>query len=227
MELHGNILDYFIAFWAGVLVSFTPCVYPVMPLTASFIAGMNTKGTKLMGFLLSLIYVLGLAATYCALAVFAALTGKMFGQLQNNPMIFIVVANVLIFFGLAMLDVVPLPNLGVNLRHKIKIRNTWTVLLFGMASGLVVGPCISPVLVPLMGHVALKQNVLYAVTVMFVFSYGVGASLILVGTFSGILSSLPKSGVWLTRVKQLCGLALIVFAEYFLIKAGKLFFLVP
>ncbi|MCK5179516.1 MAG: hypothetical protein KAR32_08290, partial [Candidatus Omnitrophica bacterium] len=57
---------------------------------------------------------------------------------------------------------------------------------------------------------------------MFVFSYGVGASLILVGTFSGILGNLPKSGVWLIRVKQFCGLVLIIAAEYFLIKAGML-----
>jgi len=76
MELQGNFLDYFIVFWAGVLVSFTPCVYPVIPLTASFIGGINTRGTKLMGFIISLIYVFGLALTYCALAVFAALTGK-------------------------------------------------------------------------------------------------------------------------------------------------------
>ena len=61
MALQGNFFDYFIVFWAGVLVSFTPCVYPVMPITASFIAGFNTKGTKLMGFLISLVYVLGLA----------------------------------------------------------------------------------------------------------------------------------------------------------------------
>ena len=74
MELQGNFFDYFIVFWAGVLVSFTPCVYPVMPITASFIAGLNTTGTKAMGFVISLVYVLGLALTYCAIAVFAALS---------------------------------------------------------------------------------------------------------------------------------------------------------
>ena len=135
MELQGNFFDYFIVFWAGVLVSFTPCVYPVMPLTASFIAGINTQGTKLMGFMISLIYVFGLALTYCALAVFAALTGKMFGQIQNSPVIFICVSNVLIFFSLVMFDVIPIPNFGLNIHNKIKTKNIWTVVLFGMASG--------------------------------------------------------------------------------------------
>jgi len=222
MELQGNFLDYFIVFWAGVLVSFTPCVYPVMPLTASFIAGINTQGTKLMGFMISLIYVFGLALTYCALAVFAALTGKMFGQIQNSPVIFIVVSNVLIFFSLVMFDVIPIPNFGLNIHNKIKTKNIWTVILFGMASGLVIGACTAPILGTLLLYISSKQNIFHGVSLMFVFSYGIGASLILVGTFSGILGNLPKSGVWLIRVKQFCGLILIVAAQYFLVKAGML-----
>ncbi|VAX35039.1 Cytochrome c-type biogenesis protein DsbD, protein-disulfide reductase [hydrothermal vent metagenome] len=223
MNLNGNFLDYFVVFWAGVLVSFTPCVYPVMPLTASFIAGINTKGSKMMGFVISLIYVFGLALTYCAIGAFAALTGKMFGQVQNNPIIFIGVANVLIFFALVMFDVIRLPNFGVSIQHKIKVKNIWTVVFFGMASGLVVGACTAPVLGGLLFYVASKQNIIHGISLLFVFSYGVGASLILVGTFSGILANLPKSGKWLVRVKQFCGLVLLIAAEYFLVKAGGLF----
>ena len=222
MELQGNFLDYFIVFGAGVVVSFTPCVYPVIPLTASFIAGVNTKGTKLMGFIISLIYVFGLALTYCAVAVFAALTGKMFGQIQNSPIIFIVVANVLIFFSLVMFDVIAIPNFGLNVHNKIKTKNIWTVILFGMASGLVVGSCTAPILGTLLLYISSKHNILHGVSLMFVFSYGVGASLILVGTFSGILGSLPKSGGWLVGIKHVCGFILMIAAEYFLIKAGML-----
>jgi len=224
MGLSGNFFDYFIVFASGVLVSFTPCVYPVMPLTASFVAGINTKGTKLMGFLISLIYVFGLAITYCSLAVFAALSGKVFGQIQNNPLIFIVVANILIFFSFVMFDIIPLPNIGLDLRDKIKTKNIGTVILFGMASGLVIGSCTAPILGTLLMYVASKQNILHGVSLLFVFSYGVGTSLILVGTFSGIISNLPKSGKWLVRIKQICGLILLIAAEYFLVKAGQLFF---
>jgi len=222
MQLHGNFFDYFVVFWAGVLVSFTPCVYPVIPLTASFIAGFNTEGTKLKGFVVSLVYVFGMALTYCALAVFAALTGGLFGQLQNSPILFIVVANILIFFALVMSDMVPLPAFGAKMHDKIVHKNLWTVLVFGMAAGLVVGPCTAPVLGTLLLYVASKQNIVHGISLMFVFAYGVGASLILVGTFSGLLAILPKSGKWLVRVKQFCGLILIVAAEYFLVKAGML-----
>ena len=222
MTLSGNIFDYFIVFWAGVLVSFSPCVYPVMPLTAGFIGGLNTKGTRLMGFLISLVYVLGLAITYCVLAIFASLSGKVFGQFQNHPAIFLIVGNILIFFALAMLDVVPLPTLGLNFQNKIRPKNIWMVLLFGMACGLVVGPCTAPILGALLVYVASKQNILYGASLLFVFSYGVGASLILIGTFSGLLSRLPKSGPWLIRVKQFCGIILLIAGEYFLIQAGRL-----
>ncbi|MBP9854641.1 MAG: sulfite exporter TauE/SafE family protein [Candidatus Omnitrophica bacterium] len=222
MQITGNPLEILIVFWSGVLVSFTPCIYPILPITASFIAGANTKGTKRMGFVISLFYVLGVAITYSALAIFAALSGKLFGSIQNNPIVFLIVANFLIIFALVMFDIIPLPTIGQAKNHQTKPKNIWAVILFGMASGLVVGPCLSPALGTLLGFIASKQNIYYGVMLMFVFAYGVGTSLILVGTFSGLISNLPKSGYWLVRIKQFCGLVLLIAAEYFLIKAGGL-----
>jgi len=222
MQLSGNIFDYFIVFWGGVLVSLTPCVYPVIPLTAGFIAGINTKGTKLMGFLISLVYVFGMALTYCAMAVFAALTGKIFGQLQNHPAVLILVGCLLAFFSLVMFGVVSIPAIGISFHDKIKTKNIWTVLLFGMASGLVVGPCTAPVLGTLLVYIGKKQNLWHGISLMFTFAYGVGASLIVVGTFSAILARLPKSGRWLLRIKQFCGLILACAALLFFYKSWKL-----
>ncbi len=222
MNLTGGISDYFVVYASGVVVSFTPCVYPLLPITASFITGVNVRGTKLMGFIISLIYVLGVAVTYCSLAVFAALTGKIFGQLQNSPMIFLIVANVLLLFALIMLDVIPLPNMGIDIQNKMKPRNFMTVFLFGAASGLVIGPCTAPILGTLLVYVALKQNILHGVSLLFIFSYGVGTSLILIGTFSSLLAHLPRSGAWLVKIKQASAAVLLIAAEYFLIKAGRL-----
>ena len=221
MNLSGSILDYFIVFWGGVVVSFSPCVYPLIPITASIITGINTQGTRWMGFVISLIYVLGLALTYSALGIFAALTGSFFGQLQNHPAVFLFAGSILVLFSLVLFDVIPLPVLGINLQGKIKIQNLWTVLLLGMSSGLIVGPCTAPVLGALLFYVASHQKILYAVSLLFVFSYGLGASLILAGTFSGLLSRLPKSGRWLLVVKRLCGGVLLLAGEYFFIKAGR------
>ncbi|MDP8211717.1 MAG: cytochrome c biogenesis protein CcdA [Candidatus Zapsychrus exili] len=219
VELTGSLKDYFIVFAAGVAVSFTPCVYPVIPITASFIAGINTKGTKLTGFIISLIYVFGVAITYCTLAVIAALTGKLFGQIQNNPITFLILSGAFFVFAIGMLDIITIPSLGISLGNKIKTKNIWTVILFGIISGLAISACTAPILGALLFYVASKQNIVRAISLVFVFSYGVGASLILIGTFSGILAKLPKPGLWLIKVKKFCGIVMLLIGVFFLIKA--------
>jgi cytochrome c-type biogenesis protein len=218
MTLSGSILDFFVVFWAGVLVSFTPCVYPIMPITASFIAGANVNGSRGTGFILSLVYVLGIAISYCSLAVFAVASGRIFGQLQNTPLFYAIVGGLLALFGLIMLEIVRLPYIGLHLKQN-RPKSIGAVLLFGLTSGLIIGPCTAPVLATLLTYVASKQNLLYGISLLFVFSYGVGASLILVGTFSGLLTLLPKSGYWLQRIKQVSGGILIAAAFYFIYKA--------
>ena len=120
MEISGGIVDYIGAFGAGVLVSFSPCVYPVMPLTASYIAGANAGGTRTRAFLISLVYVLGMAIVYTALAVGAALTGKIFGQIQSSAWLHLVVGILLIVLALMMFDKIPMPALGKGAAGKAK-----------------------------------------------------------------------------------------------------------
>ncbi len=218
MHVSGGILDYLVVFVSGVAVSFTPCVYPVMPLTASFIAAANTSGTRGRGFFISLVYVLGMALVYAALAMFAALTGKIFGQIQNSPAFYLIIGALLIVFAFVMFDKIELPAIGRHMHHKVKPDSWWAVLLFGMTSGLVLGPCTAPVLGSLLVYVASKHNIWHGASLMFAFAYGMGFSLILVGTFSGLLSRLPKSGAWLVRVKQVSGLILLGAGVYFIYK---------
>src|SRR5208337_4116105 len=100
-----------LSFAGGVLASFTPCTYPMMPITVAFIGG-KANGSKRKGFLLSIFYVLGMSIVYSALAVFAALTGQLFGSLTANPWVYLVVGNICLFFGLVMLGAVPLTPPG-------------------------------------------------------------------------------------------------------------------
>ena len=224
MQLTGQIWDYVIVFVSGVVVSFTPCVYPLIPVTASLIGALNTTGTRLRGFLIAVVYVLGMALTYSALATFAALSGQVFGQLQNNAWIYLLVGSTLLFFALVLLDVVPMPFLNLRFKGTLRPRNLGMVVVLGMLSGLAIGPCTAPVLGTVLLYIASRQNILHGVSLVFVFSYGVGASLILVGTFSGALAVLPKSGKWMTRVKQGCAVVLILVALTFLVRAGVMFF---
>ncbi|MDP2939692.1 MAG: cytochrome c biogenesis protein CcdA [Candidatus Omnitrophota bacterium] len=220
--LHSSniIRDLFLAFGAGVLVSFSPCVYPLAPITLSFI-GIESKGSKLKGFRLSCIYVLGLAVTYSILGAFAAFTGKLFGQIATHPVSYIIAGNVFVLFGLSFLGVFDIPVFGLYLHNRIKITSQLSVFLFGMISGLVVGPCTAPALGAILVYVATKQNLIFGMSLLFSFAYGVGALLILVGTFGSVLLGLPKSGEWLVRIKIIGGIILIVAGEYFLIQAGR------
>lgn len=219
MNLSGTPFDYVIVFLSGILMSFTPCLYPVMPITAAVIAGANTKGTKNAGFILSCVYVLGLAVSYSILGAAAVLTGRFFGFFQATPYAAFTVAVVLIFFSFVMADIIRIPALRFVSQEKIRPRNILGVLLMGAVSGLVVGPCTAPVLGTLLLYVGSKQNLVHAISLLFVFSYGVGFSLILVGTFSGFLARLPRSGAWLEHIKKFCAAGLFLAGLFFLGKA--------
>ncbi|HIC92272.1 MAG TPA: hypothetical protein EYP21_09505 [Syntrophaceae bacterium] len=218
------LLAILLAFVGGVLTSFTPCTYPLIPITAGFIGARATS--KLKGFSLSLFYVLGLAIVYSILGGIAALTGQLFGQVTTNPWGHFIVANLCLFFGLAMLDVfiIQPPQIFYRLQpRKIKGYNAISALFAGGISSLVAAPCTVPVLGILLTFVASHRNVTLGMFMLFFFAFGMGTLLILVGTFAGLLSSLPKSGKWQQRVKRFLALLMIGAAQYFLIRAGQLF----
>jgi len=222
--LHGSpAVALLIAYMAGILTSFTPCVYPLIPLTVGFI-GAKASASRKKGFYLSLLYVLGLALIYAALGVFAALSGKLFGQISTSPWTYLFVGNVCILFGLAMLDVftLQLQFLSGAQPNIKKSGGGLAAFVFGCCSGLVAGPCTTPVLGTLLAYVASRQNVVLGCAMLFVFALGMGTLLIVVGTFTGILSSLPRAGVWIERVKKGFGFLMIIVGEFFIIKAGQL-----
>jgi cytochrome c-type biogenesis protein len=218
----GSVLAYLIVFAAGVLTSFTPCVYPMIPVTVTYIGGASA-GSRGRAFLRTLVYVLGIALIYSALGAFAALTKRFFGQMSTNPWVMFAVANVIILFGLSMLDAVVIPIPGILTRPGKKASdNLAGALVLGMASGFVAAPCTAPVLGTLLLFVGSKGNVAYGASLLFVFAFGLGFLLLLLGTFAGILTSLPKAGAWMDRIKKAFGFAMILVGEYFLIQMGKL-----
>jgi thiol:disulfide interchange protein DsbD len=211
------------AYMGGVLTSFTPCVYPVIPITIAYI-GADKSESRWKGFILSLVYVMGMAVTYTALGGFAALTGRLFGQIQANPWIYFVVANICIIMGLSMLGVfflnvrMPARLTGLHPERKGLMGS----LIIGVITGFIVGPCTAPVLAVLLTLVATRQNVFLGMTLLFVFALGMGTLLILLGTFAKLIATIPRSGVWMTRINKIFGWIMMGAGEYFLIKTGTL-----
>lgn len=221
MILGGNPFDFILAFGAGILVSFSPCVYPLLPITIGYI-GAAAQKDKLHAFLLSLIYVLGMSITYCTLGVFASLTGKLFGQISASPISFFIIGNICIIFGLSMLGVYEMHLPNFPFLHKIKSsKSKFSVFVLGVTSGLIVGPCTAPVLGTILVYVATKRNLFYGIFLLFSFAYGMGALLILAGTFSGFLVNMPKSGRWMYTVEKVGGIILILAGEYFFVNMGR------
>jgi cytochrome c-type biogenesis protein len=218
-------LAFLAAYIGGVLVGFTPCTYPLIPVTVGFI-GAQSSSSKLRGFLLSLFYVCGLALTYSLLGGLAALSGKLFGQMQTTPWTYFIMANLCLFMGLAMLDVftISLPIPQKLAKFSSNKKGFFSSFLIGVVSGFVIGPCTAPVLAVLLGYVAMQTNLLLGLSLLFIFAFGMGTLLIILGTFTGLISSLPQSGKWMTKIKFVFGLILIGAAEYFLYTAGALSF---
>ena len=211
------------AFVAGLLTSFTPCVYPLIPVTVAVI-GARSVGTKKRALYLSIVYVLGLAAVYSALGAFAALSGQLFGLISTNKWTFLVVGNIFLLFGLSMLDVFTLQFTGLQKLSKPRQGSGGVLSAFfmGGVSALIAGPCTTPVLGTLLGFVAVRQNMAFGISMLFVFSLGLGTLLIIVGTFAGALSALPKSGAWMMGIKKIFGFLMIIIGEIFILKAGQL-----
>lgn len=209
-----------IAFLGGVLASLTPCVYPMIPITVGVIGHANVGGSRRMGLFLSLLYVTGMALTYTALGIFAAATGRFFGTINSSPWTFLAVGNVVLLFGLTMLDAVPMPAFSSRFAS---VRPGLTgIFLAGIASALVAGPCLTPVLGSLLAYTAASQNLAEGGLLLFVFSLGMGALLLGVGAFSGFLAALPRSGPWMVGIKKAMGVFMLLMAQYFFVKAGSL-----
>jgi cytochrome c-type biogenesis protein len=226
LYLQGSVfLAFLAAYLGGLVISFTPCTYPLIPVTVGFI-GAQGPSSKLRGFFLSLFYVGGIALTYSILGGAAALSGKIFGQMQTTNWTYFIMANLCLIMGLSMLDVfsisLPVPQKLMKLTGSGNKKGFLNSFLIGVVSGVVIGPCTAPALAVLLGYVAVKTNLLLGMSLLFVFAFGMGTLLIIVGTFAGVIASLPKSGKWMTKIKTIFGLILIGAAEYFLYTAGVL-----
>ena len=219
----GSPLAYAAAFLGGILVGFTQCVYPVLPVTVGYI-GCRSGGSRRSAFLLSAAYAVGMALTYAALGMAAGLTGSVFGEATAHPLSYLVLGNVCILLSLSMFDVFHLPTPTVLARAggpSIPPRGMGGAFGVGMLSGLVIGPCTAPVLGGLLLYVGASGHPVFGATLLFTFALGMGVPVVALGTFAGILAYLPKAGGWTVKVQRAFGVLLLLAGEYLLLEAGK------
>ena len=210
-------------FGAGVLTSLTPCIYPMIPISAAVIsgtAGERSSRGRTIG--LTLTYALGLALLYAAMGLLAGLTGSLFGTVAASPWTRFAIGNLLVVFALAMWDVIPVrvPARLVHWAGRQGAGSYPAVFLLGASSGIVAAPCGAPAFAAVLTWVGTTQSALLGFVYLFVFSIGMTALLIVVGISSGVLARLPKSGKWLIWMKRIAGIIMLAMAEYYFIQMG-------
>jgi thiol:disulfide interchange protein DsbD len=205
-------------FGAGVLTSLTPCIYPMIPITAGVItgtAGEEASRGRVVG--LTLTYVSGLALLYALAGLLAGLSGTLFGTLASSWWAQGLIALLLALFGLAMLDIVPVPapRRLTTWAGSLGAGSYPAVFLLGATSGLVAAPCGAPAFAAVLTWVSTTQSAGLGFLYLFVFSLGMTALLVLVGVFSGSARLLPRAGPWMQWLKKAAGVLLLVMAAWY------------
>jgi thiol:disulfide interchange protein DsbD len=222
------VLAVGLLFLAGVLTSLTPCIYPMIPITAAIVGGQSADGSaapRARIALLTFAYVFGLAFVYATLGVIAGISGTIFGTVSTNPWLYFVMANVLVIAALSLLDVIPI-RIPASLMARASTAGTAGrisgALIMGAVSGLVAAPCSAPVMAAVLTWVTTTQRAVLGFVYLLSFSLGMCALLVAVGLFSGTLARLPRAGVWMVWVKRGFALIMLGVAEYYLVQMGQL-----
>lgn len=217
----GNTLVVIAAFFvAGLALSFTPCVFPMIPILSSIIAGQGSNVTAKKGFTLSLVYVLAVSVTYTIAGVLAGLFGENLQATFQNPWIISVFSLVFVLLSLSMFGFYDL-QLPSGLQTRLSnVTNsqkggTYTgVAIMGFLSALIVGPCMAAPLAGALIYIGQTGDPVLGGTALFAMSLGMGVPILIVGTSAG--KFLPKAGTWMDKVKAVFGVLLLLLAVWML-----------
>jgi thiol:disulfide interchange protein DsbD len=215
LERHGLFLVLLSIFAGGLALNLTPCVYPVIPLTVGYF-GRQSSGSRGRLFGLAGLYVLGMATMYSILGVVAALSGRLFGSLLQNPWVLAAIAAALVAMALSMFGVWEM-RMPTTLMNRAGAR-AGAAGAFGMGLfvGIVAAPCIGGFIVGLLAFVAARQDAFLGFLFFFTLSLGLGLPYLFLAAYSGRLSRLPRAGEWMEGVKKIFGWILLAMAAYFL-----------
>ena len=217
----GSMLAVLLQFFVGgLLLAFTPCVLPMVPILSGLIVGQGKSVTPGRAFLLSLTYVLGMAVTYTITGAVFAAAGKQVQAVFQQPWIIMLFAALFVAMALSMFGVFTLQMPGfiqtriAQLSNRQRGGSFGGVAVMGMLSALIVTTCVGPVLVAALIVIGQTGDVLRGAAALFAMSLGMGAPLLVVGSSAG--RWMPRAGAWMDSVKRLFGALMLVLAAWML-----------
>ncbi len=215
----GNLILIVGSFFLfGLLLSFTPCVFPMIPILSGIIVGQGKDVTRAQGFFLSLSYVLGMALTYTLAGVAAGLSGALLSAALQNPWVLGIFALVFVALSFSMFGFydLQLPSAlqsrFTERANRLKGGTHAGVFVMGALSALIVGPCVAAPLAGALLYIGQSHNVVLGGAALFAMSLGMGVPLLLVGLSAGTL--LPRAGAWMGAVKGFFGVLLLGVAVW-------------
>jgi thiol:disulfide interchange protein DsbD len=205
-------------FVAGVLLTFTPCVLPMIPILSGIIVGEGRQVTRRRAGLISLAYVLGMSVTYTAIGIAAAFSGSLFSSALQNAWVLGAFAAIFVLLALSMFGFyeLQLPS-GWQSRlseasNRLGGGNWGAVVLMGALSAAIVSPCVAAPLAGALLYIGQTRDAMLGGTALFSMALGMGVPLVLVGVSGGVL--LPKAGAWMSAVKRFFGVLLLGVAVW-------------
>ena len=189
----------------------------MIAITVSYFGGQGGEQSPRRAFVSSLIYCLGIVLTYSTLGLIAALTGSLFGALLQSPVLLVAIALLLVALALSMFGLYELqpPQFLMQKATGLSSKAGYIgVFLFGAVIGVIAAPCLAPFVVALLAFVGQSGNPWLGWWLFFALALGLGLPYVVLGTFSGLLTRLPKSGTWMVWVKRVFGVALIAVAAW-------------
>jgi thioredoxin:protein disulfide reductase len=213
------LLAFILVFLSGILTSFTPCIFPMIPITLAILGHDSQKRSRKQNFLLSLSYVHGIATTYSLLGVIAASSGLLFGSALGHPVVLSILCGIFLLMALSMYGVyeiqVPAGIRNKFTRHKSGAHYTGAYFS-GIIAGVVASPCVGPVLVTLLTFVASTQSKVLGFFLLFTYAMGLGVIFMILGAFTELARKLPRSGPWMDGMKFLLGSLMLGAFFYYL-----------
>lgn len=203
-------------FGAGLLLAFTPCVFPMIPILSGIIVGRGHKMTRMHAFILSLAYVLGMALTYAAAGIAAGLSGELISNALQTPWVLGSFALVFVLLSLSMFGFYEL-QLPVALQSRLTERSNKLhgghlsgVFAMGALSAIIMSPCVAAPMAGALLYIGKTHDAVLGGTALFALALGMGAPLLLIGTSAGAL--LPKAGPWMEAIKRVFGVVMLALA---------------
>ena len=208
-----NFLIILISFFlAGLLLSLTPCVLPMVPILSSIVISSN----KNHAIRYTLSYVAGVSATYVIFGIFASITGSFLSSSLQNIYFLLFNGFLFLIFALAMFDIfhfnISENNFLSNLLNKINKKNIIHIFFLGLFSALILSPCVAPPLAAAILYISQANDILLGGLSLFIMSIGMSVPLLLIGFSANRF--LPKPGIWMVKVKKLIGFVLIGMSIY-------------